>query len=108
MPGLFTADMHTTITAALVTDVDKDDQPTLDPKKTHQCRHEPDGKVIRGPDGSVVETKDVLYTHDALTTSHLIWLPGADTSKIEEAHEPSKVNKTTSLDGSDTLYEVVL
>ncbi|MFB6351811.1 MAG: hypothetical protein ABEN55_21695 [Bradymonadaceae bacterium] len=96
------------MTVAEITGLDKDSNETLGTKTAIACRYDPNGKKIRDGNGQVIDQKDRILTHTEIGTDYMVWPPGADTTTTDEAHRPSEVNDTANLDGSDTLYEVVL
>lgn len=109
--------MKDAVTVAPIVSRDSYGKPTYGTKVSVKVRYEPDAVAIRNAEGEVVDYADTLITETAIDTSDAVrggwaetgvWPPGADTTDDGAAIKPSRVMRTTDLDGGDTLYEVTL
>jgi len=107
---LFGPEMNQTATIALASASGRDEDLNLSHGATEQIdiRWEPDSERVRGPDGQITDTKDVIYTEHEVDADTLIWTPDNDPNDPEDYVEPTNIEPSESLDGSDTLYKVVL
>ena len=109
--------MWDTVTAALITAYDERGVPTYGAQSSVKCRYEPDAVAIRNGEGEVIRYADLLITETSLDTTDTVrggwaeagvWPPGANTANANEALKPTRVTRTTDLDGADALLEVML
>lgn len=60
-------------------------------------------------DAETIEHDAVIFTSTPILTTDRIWLPGDDTSSVDEARRPVDVSETHDLDDPDAvLYRVLL
>lgn len=77
-------------------------------QRTVSCRIEYNAADIRDADGNIIDTGDVIYSHDTIGEDEFIWLPGADTTNDAEARTPESVGRSPSVTGGDDLWKVVV
>ena len=97
---------NATVTIAEITGTDDYNKPTWGAQAQIDVWLEHNSRINRGKDGQVTEQKHQFMTEAVLDpqAEYLIWLPGADTSKIAEARRAEKVQKAQSLRTSKTGY----
>ena len=71
-----------------------------------RCRLEDKQVLIRNKSGQEIASKTQLITDVPVESHWRFWLPGADTSKLDQAEEPEAVGSAGSLDGRTRLWEV--
>lgn len=104
---LFDAAFTDDITIAERSGYDDNGDPTYGSTKVIKARYEGAQSVFTATAGRTEDVRDVILTHAEVTKDHVYWLPSDDVG-TDPGREPSEVSRSTTLDGSSTLYEVVL
>jgi len=106
--SLFSGTFNKTAHYAPKTGIDSNTDPVLGTQDAFQCRHERNAERVRNEEGEIVDEHDVLYTHTEIDQSTMVWAPDDDETNNSEAVQPTSVESSTTLDGSTTLYKVIL
>ena len=92
-----------TITVKRMTGVDNAGQPTYGDAETVKCRVERTLKKIVNADGQEVMSDAQIALAETVGLQDRIWLPGQDTTKVEEARTAHNYQEATSKDGQTTV-----
>lgn len=98
--------MRDTVTVKTRTALDATGKPTFGDKRTVKARVEKQRRLVRTAAGDDKQATHRLYLAEALELGDRVWLPGADTTKLEASLPVLAVVSATALGSRWTLYEV--
>jgi len=96
-----------TVTKASKTGRGNDGTPTYGAQSTIKARVEFVTKLLMDAYGNQTMASSRLVSEDQVLITDRVWLPGDDTTKVNESKQPIAVGKAATPDGY-TLYEAWL
>ena len=96
------------ITVQSVTGVSSSGQPVYGAKRIVKCRVEHDMKKITDSAGQEKVSDAQIALSEKLSSLDRIWLPGTDTTKIQDARTSQNYKEATSKDGRTTIMMLYL
>jgi hypothetical protein len=106
--GIWSTWMDTTVTVAPRDTEDDYGEWTAGTQRTVKGRLERESQDVRDAEGNITSRRDVFYTHENIGHDEFVWLPGANTSNLDEARTPYSREPSPDPTGGETLYKVVL
>ena len=97
-----------TITVAPMTGVDSYGQPQYGEQYTIKCRVEDKLQKVVNASGQEVMSNTEIACLESIGLQDHIWLPGADTTKPEQARMPLNVHQARNKSGSLELFAVYM
>jgi len=83
-------------------------KPTYGAPRAIKVRHEGQVNLTKSSRGDDVVSRHRVYTLEQILSSDLVWLPGADSTKVEEGNQVVSLSFVPDAAGSRILYAVDL
>ena len=100
--------MNETITTAPVTSQSSAGEPTYGTKVTQPARVEKYRKTFTREDATAIQSTHRIACETKIAEDAIVWLPGDDTTKQNEAHWIVSSDEAPGLDGLDPFFQYAL